>query len=42
MDREKRFVLEDADYVKWGNEDMQLPEIVKQIGKTDEKEHIYI
>ena len=42
MNREKRFVLEDADYVKWGNEDMQLPEIVKQIGKTDEKEHIYI
>ena len=27
---------------EWGNDSMQLPDIVKQIGKADEKERVYI
>jgi len=31
-----------ADFREWGNDSMQLPDIVRQIGKADEKERVYI
>ena len=31
-----------TDFREWGNDSMQLPDIVRQIGKAEEKEQVYI